>query len=178
MQGDGSAARPWHTLAEVFSNNLISSQCYSPPYHSGEALTPKNPNGVIKPGDLIYLTSGNHGSVNVNGYYNSSFITVQAYPGQTPVLSGLSIIGSSNWAFKDLTIMNVQTQQKDYMVLVNIASSNFWGPTNTIYFAGNHLLSQPDVSNWSQSDWLNFCPLAQYMSVGQLIIPQTQRSVY
>src|SRR5271154_2201519 len=63
MSGDGSAAHPWHTLAEVVNAHLISSQTRgggSPTYST--PLQPLNPKGVIKPGDVIYLMSGNHGS--------------------------------------------------------------------------------------------------------------------
>ncbi len=71
---------------------LISTQYYPPPYSSGKPLTVRNPNGVVKLGDCIYLLNDNHGEVVIKSYMNSNFITVQAYPGHTPILTNLSMV--------------------------------------------------------------------------------------
>ncbi len=119
----------------------------------GKGLSSRNPNGVVKPGDVIYLLNGNHGDVRITGCINSNFITVQAYPGHTPVLNTLTLGGACNWAFKGLTIQSLNpTGSLGYRLV--IITGGYWGPTSNIYLAGNHICSQADVSNWSQSDWL------------------------
>lgn len=158
MQNDGSAARPWHTFAEVMKAGLISSNKYPAPYQQGSAAQPSNPKGVVHAGDSIYLLSGDHGAAEILGYVNSDFITVQAAPGHSPVLSGLKLIGSSKWAFKGLTFQatrQVLPRANSYK-LVYIAGNKFHGPTDHIYLAKNHILSAPDnvVAAWTNQDWL------------------------
>jgi parallel beta-helix repeat protein len=149
MSGDGSSAHPWQTLSGVISANLISSQTRgggNPTYST--PLKPLNPKGVVQPGDVIYLLSGDHGKVYLNGYVNSSFITVMAAPGNTPVLDLLEINGCSNWAFEGLTIQGLSE------TLAIFGESGWYGPTDHLYLMGNHLNSQADVSGWTQQDWL------------------------
>src|SRR4051812_12693122 len=68
MNNDGSAARPWSTLQDVLDSKR------------------KLVGASIKPGDIIYLNSGDHGNVQIAGAVNSDFVTVQATPGQVPTL--------------------------------------------------------------------------------------------
>ncbi|HVZ28241.1 MAG TPA: hypothetical protein VG798_06250 [Rhizomicrobium sp.] len=166
MSGDGSAARPWHTLAEVINGALISTM----PSHFDNTTHQQvnnNPNAPIKPGATIYLMSGNHGKVTIQGwlgvgntlagYDNSSFITIAAAPGQTPVLTQLSIIGGNKWAFRGLTIQGINTTGQ-FMTAYNGVYNDYWlvnltGPHSNIIFDNNHLLSQANVSAWSMADW-------------------------
>jgi Right handed beta helix region len=157
MTGDGSATHPWSTLSAVIAANLISSQTRgggNPTYST--PLKPLNPSGVVHPGDVIYLLSGNHGYIGISGYVNSSFITVQALPGQTPVLQGLELLGSSQWAFEGLTIQNTSPNLPAGVDGALVLIGNGWtGPTDHIYVANNHLSSAPAnvVAGWSVADW-------------------------
>jgi len=164
MSGDGSKARPWHTLAEVVNNGLFANM----PSHWDNTLMKmvnRNPNAPIKPGATIYLLSGNHGKVLIQGTYgttltgydNPQFITIAALPGQTPVLTQLAVLGGNKWAFRGLTIQGINTTGK-FMTSYNGVYNDYWlvaftGPHNNIIFDGNHLLSQADTSAWSISDW-------------------------
>ncbi len=89
MNNDGSAARPWSTLSDVLDGRrrLV-----------GTTASP------IKPGDIIYLNTGDHGNVQVGGGVNSEFITVQAAAGQTPTLRSLIVNDASKWMFVGLKI--------------------------------------------------------------------------
>ena len=87
---DGSAEKPWRTLAEVLdpANHLVSTKSYSPNYGRGDqSLHAVNDAGVIRAGDTLYLMSGDHGSPSLLGYANDDFITVSAAPGQTPIIT-------------------------------------------------------------------------------------------
>src|SRR5271170_5663986 len=153
MSGDGSAAHPWHTLAEMVNANLISSYRYSGKggYNYGAGtLYQLNPSGQIKAGDIIYLMSGNHGVVNLHGFENSGFITVQAAPGQTPVISCLSAAGASNWVFRGITFQNTCTGgtgvNTGQLVGCNAGTLDlvlleddepFFGPSKNIWFENN-----------------------------------------
>jgi hypothetical protein len=165
MSGDGSQARPWHTLAEVVSTGLISTM---PSHFDNTTHTQvnNNPNAPIRPGATIYLMSGNHGNVKIQGWYgigtttgydNPAFITIAAAPGQTPVLTQLSIVGGTHWAFRGLTIQGINTTGQ-FMTAYNGVYNDYWlvtftGPHNDIVFDNNHVLSQADVSAWGMADW-------------------------
>jgi hypothetical protein len=97
-------------------------------------------NGTIKAGDTVYLRSGDHGSITLSGN-NSDFITIAADTGATPVISWINIAGSK-WIIKGLTIQSLASTLVD---VVSSASNNI--------IVGNHILSQQDVSSWTQADW-------------------------
>jgi parallel beta-helix repeat protein len=97
-------------------------------------------NGAIKAGDTVYLRTGNHGAITLSAN-NSEFVTVAADSGAIPVISSVDITGSK-WIIKGLTIQSLGS------TLVNVRS----GASNNI-IVGNHILSQQDVSSWSQADW-------------------------
>lgn len=133
--GDGSAARPWRTLAEVIDAKLISGD---------------NPSkGQVHGGDTVYLLSGNHGSVRLSSD-NTDFITIQAASGHQPVLNGLLMYSGSKWAFKGLTFRNpAQVPQYNYLARMT--------PVNDLIFTGNLLESETDSSAWTPNDWGTKC---------------------
>lgn len=157
MNGDGSAPRPWRTLAEVIDAGLISTM----PTHFDDAKQRQirnNPNAPIKPGDAIFLRSGDHGSIILQGTYggplvgydNSDFITIAAEPGQTPLLRELKVLGGNKWVFEGLTIENIHQN------LFNPGDSlvTLEGPHKDIVITGNHIMSTADASQWGATEWL------------------------
>jgi hypothetical protein len=158
MTGDGTLAHPWHTLTEVVAAGLF----YNTPVHGLAHISPSAP---IQAGDTVYLLSGNHGSVLLKGSYgkglvgfnNSSFITIAALPGQTPVLSQLSIVGGSKWVFRGLTLQS--TNNTGIFPSGGGSAGDYWlasfqGPHSDIVFDSDTLSSAPDASAWSILDWL------------------------
>jgi hypothetical protein len=121
MRNNGSPDAPWSTLSAVISAGLFT-------------------NGTIKAGDIVYLRSGNHGSVTFSAN-NSDFITIAPDTGATPVVSSV-IIKGSKWIIKGLTIQSLGSTLVD---IRNSASNNV--------IVGNYILSQQDVSSWTQADW-------------------------
>jgi hypothetical protein len=156
--GDGTAAHPWHTLTEVVAAGLF----YNTPV---KGLAHINPSAPIQAGDTVYLLSGNHGPVlfqgsfgkGLVGYNNSSFITIAALPGQTPVLSQLTVKGGSKWVFHGLTIQSVNntgsyitvSSNQDY-TLVNLLDVH-----SDIILDSNILTSTSNVSQWKPFDWMS-----------------------
>src|SRR5688572_13590150 len=83
--GDGSSANPWRTLQAVVAANLIETRNWqSLPYQPGLSLVTVNPGAPVKAEDTLWLRSGYHGQVVIQGAYNASAITVAAQPGHVP----------------------------------------------------------------------------------------------
>jgi Right handed beta helix region len=137
MNGDGSAARPWSTLSAVIAANLINGQ--------------DKTSGVVHAGDLLYLLSGHHGSIHLkagtNNCVNTDFISVQAAPGNVPILDQLLVEGASKWIFRGMTISQTAPSSNSRLIL-----ARFSGCDN-IVLDKNIVCSQPDVSKWGPSDW-------------------------
>jgi hypothetical protein len=132
-KGNGSKANPWRTLAEVVQAGLINGT--------------DSPKGVVHAGDIVYLMTGNHGSIRLNAAMNKDFITIQAFEEQKPVINGLSLQNCSKWVFRGFIIENPPMVPKQHML------SRFIQCTNII-FDRNVLYSQPDVTEWKSADWL------------------------
>jgi hypothetical protein len=170
--GDGSAQHPWGTFASVANANLISSQRYSQP-NSGGSLVPLNPNGPIKPGDVIHLLPGNHGNVQFNDYANPAFISVVGdwTKGKTqpPVISTLKLYGCWRFSFQHVVISSLAPPAPPgeqppgglpgyavgYIpILVTFSGGWMVANSDQIYFANNEVYSIADASAWTQNDWL------------------------
>ena len=157
-KGDGSAARPWRTLAEVLdpASKLLSTQGHKV---AGDKLIAINPTGPIKAGDVLMLMSGNHGSVKVLNAYNTDFVSVMAAPGQVPVVSALSVVGSAKWMFQGIKFQgadpakpsNISNRGLTNMVWIG---NNYLGPSSNIVFSNNTFSTTDDTSGWSAMDWL------------------------
>jgi len=164
--GDGSQAHPWNSLQAVVSSvngasPLLSTVPYWQRMPNGKWGFAVNPNAPVKPGDALYLMSGNYGDISIgvygNNIANSDFVTVMAVPGQVPVLSSLTVNGSNKWYFKGL---KVQSLASGYTPCVNIISQINGGNVASvldkdIILDGLSISSQDDVSDWSQQDWLD-----------------------
>ena len=132
--GLGTKTRPWGTLESIVDAKLID----------GSDLD----KGKVHAGDVIYLMNGNHGSVSLWGpaYQNTSFITLQAAPGQKPVINELTITNCSRWVVRGLTFETpaVVTQRKPLLLAQN---------SSELIIDANKFRSQADVSKWTAEDW-------------------------
>lgn len=138
--GDGSSARPWRTLQEVWDARLIN----------GTDRT----SGVVHAGDLIYLLGGNHGNVDIapwNGsgkVANTDYITITAFPGAVPIIKTLRFTLASKWVVRGITFENPGVFSTRPTLLYAEHSSN-------LIADGNILQSASDVATWSPADWPN-----------------------
>lgn len=159
QNGDGSAAKPWHTLAEVLaptSKFLSTSSHNSRTWKNGDtSLSVINPQGPIKAGDIIMLKSGNHGDVAITDMYNSDFVTVMAAPGATPLLSSLKVVSSAKWIFQGLKIQGANPVKNSTTNLVSFGRGDWIGSTSDIILDSSSLSTTEDTSKWTDSDWQN-----------------------
>ena len=169
--GNGSQAHPWNSLEAVAA--AVTGYPYplltTAPYKRAEVTNaatgawayvfgPGPAAGPIKPGDEILLMSGNYGNVGICQYdteiSNSSFVTVAAAPGQTPVLTSLFVCSTGMWAFDGLKVQSLEAAAtaSSYLVAVKDQGASF--PTSNIVFENMTISSQDDVSGWTQAQWV------------------------
>ena len=137
MNGNGSQTRPWSTLQAVLEAGLVNGQ--------------DTASGVVHAGDLIYLFTGNHGSITIDPWVgvktlNTDFITIQAAPGNKPIINDLYMYVASKWVFRGLTIQApLNSSGGGFLVNINYVD-NVLFDCNTIY-------SVPNAVNWTPLDW-------------------------
>ena len=170
--GMGSLAAPWNSLNGVLSGYWATAGWTFPGY--ARPLLSTVPylhivNGVrvdvadsignppVQPGDMIMLMSGNYGDIVIGAYMqevaNPSFVTVQAAPGQTPVLSTLLILSTTNWVFNGLKVQSLWTSANP-QALIYIHDQGASLPTSNIVLENMMLSSQDDAEAWSQAQWM------------------------
>ena len=94
-------------------------------------------------GDVIRLNSGAYGAVSIANRKYEQFLTIEAGPGQTPVLSSLTVSGASHLVFSGLTVnANGPRSKSPNGILVKLASSN------NIVFANNIVESTSGAYPW------------------------------
>ncbi len=123
---DGSIAYPWRTLAEVFSDG-----------HTFEA------------GDTIFLLSGHHESVTVNGM-NAGYVTILPLEGQIPTLKKLTFSNAKKWKVYGLTISPETAPAYSSSTLLTINSS-----ASEIIVDSCYAYSVEDNTPWSASGWVS-----------------------
>ena len=96
MGNDGSAARPWRTVQQVFERNLIQT-------HDRTGRL-KNPGAPVKAGDTILLRSGYHGEIYCRGAENDDYITISAEKGHTPRVRRVFFSTARKWIIRGLTV--------------------------------------------------------------------------
>jgi len=166
--GNGSQAHPWNSLEAVaaavtgYPYPLLTTAPYRHLNAAGNAavFAAGPAAGPIKPGDEILLMSGNYGNVGMCQYNteisNSSFVTVAAAPGQTPVLTALGLCSTSMWAFHGLKVQSLEAAATatSYLVSVTDQAQAPGFPTSNIVFENMTISSQDDVSGWTQAQWV------------------------
>lgn len=157
---DGSQNAPWPSVTYLLEQGLIESQePVNRPYVSGSPLQPKNAGAVVKSGDTVWLTSGNHGRIFVQGYYNSGTISVRAAPGHTPLVSQLWVQASSGWDFRGLSISPTHaapgTAPTRAQGMVFIQNHDWQGPSRDIFIEGNEIFTttQTQTQPWDAGTW-------------------------
>jgi parallel beta-helix repeat protein len=152
--GDGSAGRPWRTIQEVFDAELVESQQWDKlPYTAQSKLVVRNSGTSVKAGDTIWLRSGFHGDLSINGHYNADQITVAAEEGHTPHLSSLRIRAGSHWTIRGLTISAEFGATYERGTLVDLDSHGWHGPVHDIVVERCVIRSVADSSAWTADDW-------------------------
>lgn len=143
MSNNGSAELPWMTIEKVIKNNLIQTHD-----KSGKV---KNPHAPVKAGDTILLRSGYHGEIYIRNAYNDDFITIAAYPGDSPKLKRVFFAAASKWIIRGLNISPTFAPEYKRDRLIQVV--NWGGPVSDFVIENNLLQSVQDASSWSADQW-------------------------
>jgi hypothetical protein len=164
--GNGSQAAPWNSLQALvqtepgYSFPLLTTAPYRwVPVAGKAAVVATGPKaGPVAPGDEILLMSGNYGDIwlNTNGVEisNSAFITIEAAPGQTPILTSLFVAATNDWVFNGLKVQSLQSAALSGLALVEIKDGGAALPTSDIVFENMIISSQDDAEAWSKAQWI------------------------
>ncbi|MFW6146343.1 MAG: PKD domain-containing protein [Planctomycetota bacterium] len=159
MAGDGSAANPWSTLAEVISNNKIESMKPAAyPYAYGDPLVAFNVGAPVQPGDTLELLSGDHGDVYAQGYYNPDWIIIRAATGHTPVVRRFQFRGGCKWHIDGVTVSQEPYGTPGTITAVNFENHSWHGPCYDCILENSHVYGVDDTSNFTANDWLTLTP--------------------
>ena len=152
--GDGSADKPWRSLQEVIDRGLVQSRGWDAlPYNPERKLVAKNEAAPIKPGDTIWLCSGDYGDVTIRKHYNVGVVTVAAQQGHVPRLRSLLLQSSSHWALRGLHISPEFGSGGKPRTMIEIQSHGWNGPVHDVLVEQCVLESTADSSRWSAADW-------------------------
>lgn len=154
--GTGSSGNPWLTLQQVVADNRIESRDWNVhPYTAGAVLQSKNAGAPVKAGDTIWLRTGFHGQLVLNGYYNLAPITIRAQAGHTPRLSRVSIIGAQNWVLDGLSISTSHATPFVNQTIITLRHDGFWGPASDFVVRNCDVFCGNDSSAWTAQDWID-----------------------
>jgi hypothetical protein len=164
--GNGSQTAPWNNLQALVQSEpgyafpLLTTAPYRQVPVAGKAavVTAGPKAGPIAPGDEILLMSGNYGDVWINTYAaeisNSAFVSVEAAPGQTPILTSLLVAATNNWAFNGLKVQSLQPAARSGNALVEIKDGGADFPTSNIVLENMSISSQDNAEAWSKGQWV------------------------
>ena len=154
MNNDGSHGKPWRSIQAVLDKGLVESRQWAKmPYRDGAKLVLKNKGAPVRAGDTIYLRSGYHGELNIEGYYNSDVITIVAEKGHTPKLARIRIRASSGWKLHGLHVSLEYADSFEPGTLIDLDSHGFRGPVHDITVQQCEVQSVQDSSRWTVKDW-------------------------
>ncbi len=166
MSNDGSLAHPWAGLSSVIASGRL----------------PPSASAVVKAGDTIYLMSGSHGVFDVRDVENSSYITIQAAVGQSPVLSGV-VVGGSHWAFRGLTIRKASVSG-ELTKGFTLNNGNSTHPITDIIVDNNSFTTDADTTSFTEADWIAHGLTAPVTMIGSCLsitnnlISNTRNGIY
>ncbi|HOP78117.1 MAG TPA: choice-of-anchor Q domain-containing protein [Thermogutta sp.] len=153
---DGSKERPWPSLQALFDQGAIETQTWeSLPYKPGVKLVPKNAGATIRPGDTIWLRTGNYGRLFIQGYYNPDYITIAAEKGHTPRFESIHIQSGSHWILRGLHVSPEYGEGKRPRAMIRLESHGWRGPVHDIIVEDCRLQSAEKTDHWSAEDWNN-----------------------
>jgi hypothetical protein len=137
ITNSGSQTSPWDTLSHVVAMNYLSAK--------------------VKPGDAVYLLTGNHGVVQISNLINSDFVTIEAAPGQTPVIDYLQLHGVQKLIFHGIKFQSLKTAAASWQPLIGIYGGGAFSSaiSKDIIIDGNLISSADNISGWTQADWSN-----------------------
>jgi hypothetical protein len=154
-QGDGSPANPWRNLQDVIDQKVQTRTWEGPlPYAEGMNQMAVNADAPVRPGDTIWLRSGDYGALTIHSAYNAAPITVAAATGQTPKFSNVLVQSSQNWILRGFTASPSFAATYSNDTIVTVENHDWSGPSYDDVIDGFEIYSVPDESVWTtKADW-------------------------
>ena len=123
-ESDGSSARPWRSLSEVFEHE------------------------TLPPGDTVHLRTGYYGTLKINNRQNKGTVTITAVDGHVPRFAAIYLAASSHWHLRGLSISPSHGDVEIHKSAVTIQSNS-----QDITLEDATVMSVPDISAWTAADW-------------------------
>lgn len=155
IDNDGSIDSPWSSLEEVIGANYIEYYVYNElPYVEGAEKRVKNEGAPVKGGDRLILLSGDHGAMEVRGFYFNDYLTIEAEEGHTPYLSVLDLSAVSHLYIKGLTIKREvgDVLPREY---IYIETHGWHGESSYVTIDSCVITTEGDWESWSADDWIS-----------------------
>lgn len=149
-KNNGSFDAPWKTMD---LSRIESMLPVNYPYLAGDPLQVVNPGAPVKAGDTVYLRSGDYGTLDIYGLYNTDYIILAAQAGHTPVFDQINLNGGCRWKFSGLTVRG--PKPADYNYLIFLMSHDWYGPCSDMVIEDCHVCSVENISSWTADDWNN-----------------------
>ncbi|MEO8198624.1 MAG: hypothetical protein ABI689_18065, partial [Thermoanaerobaculia bacterium] len=155
--GNGSAANPWRTIQEVIEDGLIETRIWaSLPYQPGLAFVTVHPGAPVKAGDTLWLRTGDHGAIFLQGAYNAAPITIAAVPGQVPRVTRVTLSAVQNWLLRGLDVSPSHAAPPLAPgTMIDVDNHDWYGPSWDIRVEDCDLYSVADASGWTAAQWVN-----------------------
>lgn len=160
--GDGSAARPWRNLSRVLSKGLIGDRVRQANWLqrvatriSGQPSKPEwvgNGRAVVRGGDTILLSGGDHGALVLEGIANDNPVTIAAAPGAQAQVEAISVADATNFTFRNLAVTPEQAGIRTF--LVSTRPRPDVRPSSNIRFVGLIVDGPGSIANTSPADWV------------------------
>jgi hypothetical protein len=172
--GLGTQAAPWSSLTGIiggqwatggftlsgYARPLLSSVVYLHPVPGKGVLIVADRLGdpPVNPGDTIKLMNGAYGDIVIGAFarevVNPDFVTVEAAPGQTPVLSTLYIRSTNKWVFNGVKVQSLWGTNNNKLALVTIGDQGAALPTSDIIFENMQLSTADRLDGWTKAQWV------------------------
>jgi hypothetical protein len=153
--GNGSSASPWKTLQSVIDNRVETRDWDSLPYTPSSVLVTVNAGAPVKAGDTLWLRSGYHGAILIQGAYNVAPITIAAQSGHVARLKTLTVRAAQNWVLRSLSISPSHAPPLAQTTIVDIDDHNFFGPAWDVELHDSDVFTVTDASAWTADQWVN-----------------------
>lgn len=130
ITNDGSQGSPWSTVQEVIEAGKLGT--------------------TVVGGDTIFLRSGYHGAIVIDGGAYTVPITITAESGQVPEVEHVAVRNASGIVMSGLSISPSHAPMYSTQTMVDID-----GSSSEITVENCQVFSVADASGWTESDWVD-----------------------
>ena len=130
MSNNGSSSQPWSTIEQVVAEAKFGT--------------------TVQAGDTLFLRSGYHGELDLNGGNYGAPVTIAAEPGHTPRLRRVRLNGTTGIIVQGLSISASHAPSYAKATLVEVV-----GDSSRVTIENCQVFSVDDASGWGANEWIN-----------------------